>query len=436
MIKKQIFSFLLGIIALFFLFPTVNVNAITLSASPASLVMEDLLPSGTYTYTFEFRLKEIENDVKVLLTTELGDMDGWINFDVGNEFSYKKDQEKQVIVATINIPTEAIIKNYTGAIRLNVDTDDNQSMTSVVSGTKIDVNLSLTSNAKEFLEIASAEVPNFKVGNPFLLKMNLHNIGNVQFAVNKITMQIFTTDNTEVANLSSLENVLINAFSYKEVSIEFQNSLKEGSYTALVKLFNGDKLAFEKTVPLSAEKNSIAFSIFPEMDPNLSTVLIILIVVGFLILAYIVFIGMKNNEKKNVLAIVILSLLVLPIISYLGYQYQEYLNTSSMIEEHKNLVALKTTSNSQTAKSTDVLGVSTETDPTENVTEENEVDKNMNNRGEFYVFDRPDYASEIIHLLKSDDTVKATEDLGEWFKVTINSELEGYLPKISVKSVQ
>lgn len=437
MIKKQhLYSFFFGIIALLFLFPILNVNAITLSTSPAVFEMHDLLPSNSYEYIFKFALKDIPGDTKVYISTELGEIENWITFNTGKEFTYKKDQEQQIIIATVNIPDGAIIKNYIGSIRINVESNDKQAMTSVTSGSKIDVNLTLTETPIEKIIITAADISNFRVDNPLILKLNLQNQGNVEYSITKTTMQVFSSDNTEIANLSTLNNIIIKPFSFQETTVEFKNTLKAGSYSGLIKLYHDEEVAYEASVPLSVENNSAIFSFLPQMDPNLSTVILILIIVAFLILSFIVFIGMKKNDNKNTLIIIILSLLVMPVIAYLGFQYQEYFILKGSLEDSKDLIAIKKPLDFQidNVESTYVLGLSTEGNEGPANIYLSQEKRTVNENGQYFVFEKPDYNSKQVYLLKEGDTVKATESIGEWYKILINDNLSGFLPKTSVKS--
>lgn len=393
-----------------------------MSTSPANMIMENLLPGSTYEYPITFQLQDLTSDAKVSITTELVGFDNWITFSPSKEFIYKTGLEKQIITVKVAVPTNAIVQNYKGYIRVNVVDPTNQAMTSIVSGSRIDVSLDLTTKVIEKLDIVAASIDSFKADNPLSLKINLHNTGNGDLTISKATIQVTKTDNSEVVTLSSDTNITVPAFTFKESTVDFTNRLEAGAYKANIILYKGSEVIASSVIPFSVDKSSAIISTTPDLDTNLSLVIIVLIVIAFLILAYIVFIGIRNNTKKNTVTMVVLSALVLPMIAYLGYQYQQFNVTKSMVQEHKNQQAEKA-----------VLGLSIDvTEPTDVV--EETIHKTVTDKGEYIVFEKADYDSKQVALVKAGDNFNAVEE-GDWYKITLQDNTVGYLPKTSIKSV-
>jgi len=417
--NTKFFALIVSLFAFVLLVPF-SVKAVSMSTSPANMIMENLLPGSSYEYPITFQLQDLTSDAKVTISTELTGFDNWITFLPSKEFIYKSDLEKQIITVKVDVPTDAIVQNYKGYIRINVVDPTNQAMTSIVSGSRIDVSLDLTTKVIEKLDIVAASIDSFKADSPLSLMINLHNVGNGNLTITKATINVIGTDNSEVATLNSDTNITIPAFSFKESTLEFTNKLEAGSYKANIVLFKGSEIIASQTIPFSVDKSSAIVSTTPVLDSNLSLVIIVLIVIAFLILAYIVFIGIRNNSKKNTVTMVLLSALVLPMIAYLGYQYQQYSLTKSMLDNNQKVEKA-------------ILGVSIDVaEPTTAVEEPSF--KTITDKGEYIVFEKADYNSKQIALVKAGDNFNAVED-GDWYKITLENNTVGYLPKTSIKSV-
>jgi len=146
--NTKFFALIVSLFAFVLLVPF-SVKAVSMSTSPANMIMENLLPGSSYEYPITFQLQDLTSDAKVTISTELTGFDNWITFLPSKEFIYKSDLEKQIITVKVDVPTDAIVQNYKGYIRINVVDPTNQAMTSIVSGSRIDVSLDLTTKVIE-----------------------------------------------------------------------------------------------------------------------------------------------------------------------------------------------------------------------------------------------------------------------------------------------
>lgn len=437
MIKKT-FRLCLAVVFGFGLFLlTRPVSAASLSTTPAGLIADNMLVGNTYDYTLDFGLSDITQDTQVVITTELGDMETWATFNPGKEFTYKKDLEKQVITISFNVPSTAAVKRYQGFIRINAETMDATATASIIGGSRVDVDFTLTNEVVKNLTVTKASIANFPIGSPLALALNLHNLGNSLDNISKVNLQIIDLNFKDVVTLSSLVVTSVNPISYKEAIYEFDNTLAKGQYLANLFISNDNGTVHEaQKLAFSVDVAEPLVAVTPVLDQNSIIIISLLLFSGAIILILIVYITMKRIKPKDAAVALICTILLTPVMAYLVKGYQDYYKTSEMITSHALLIA-KTNVETKTAVSDEgttkkVLGI--------NVLGEETSDKPLSNKpatkneqGDYIVFQSPDFTSEQVHFIKEGQTIKAVEDLPDWYKVQISEGVFGYLPKVSVK---
>jgi len=445
---KNKFSKILIICFLFLsiLFIATPAKAMNISLSPATLILDNVLPNSKIEYPITFSLSNLQDDVKVFISTESGEIENWISFSTGKEFIYKKDQDLQIINITFTIPANANIKFYTGIIRINPNIQLQENATaSILSGTRIDIELSLSNKIIEKIDLLNATLGNIMLENPLVLKLNLQNSGNVEYSITKTEAKIIDNDKNEVAILSSDNSISIAPFATKEISIEFANILGIGQYSAEISLYKDAKVIYQNTLPFTVERKNSIVAIQP-MLANFSLPLIIsLTVIAFIILGYTIMIALKNRSKINTVTATILIIIQLPLISYLGFVIQEHAQVSDIIKSHSIFIA-KSGEEIASAKldispPIEVLGISeqnTKTTPMQNDVIETNLEMapiTKTKNGEYIVFKSADYNSEQIYFISENEKVNAIEDLEGWYKIKLLNNQFGYIPKSSIKNI-
>jgi hypothetical protein len=406
-----------------------SVKAISLSISPVGLYPDVLAGSHTE-YNYTFRLGDFSEDMNVVVTTDLPGFDSWVTFKPGKQFIYKAGQDEQVVTIMVDVPNGSTAKLYQGYIRLNAKkVVPGNEAASVISGTRLDVDLTVTNNnIRDLVATAVRIADKVDESSPINVAVNINNRGNIPDTFDKAVLVISDISGKTLATYEQTKLDLVDAFTAKEIVVPFAHQLKAGDYFATIQLYSQDKMVFTDRMSLTVEKNLSVLPISGEyLNENMPYYLLLIAGCSLLVLILVFVYQRKKPSKRSKVIAVVLVLPVLGLLTYLGTAIGQYRNVSTMVLNSKTPV----TNYGNTIETADakLLGVATT-----NASALGSLIKTAN--GAFNIFAQPDLSSKIVYQAYENETLHAVEDITDWYKVELPGGGFGYLPKASVvKSV-
>lgn len=418
-INKLLFLFLI------LLLPIVLVKPVFagFGISPGEIYNDTLKPGSKFETEIVLSRSEADEDLKIIIETELGETESWIKFEPSKEFLFLKGEKRKTIKAVVDVPNNAPTKNYKGLIRIKASSVDTaNSGVSIVQGARMEVTLVTTSLNINILSVKSTKIPEVSGGAPILLYANIENNGNTEIAPDKVTLEIqrLNKDFVEIQEITKIEKIAPNTT--KELVLEFKNNnLPSEEYFGIIKVFSEGKEIYSNRLvfrviggpsdgsqQISSTNNKIIFK-------HIGYLFLLLIPI---IVAYILRKKTKNKKLKKVyLLSIILYIIIGTILIYLYHQ------------------KLK----SDMAKPGDignVQGESVEFVPTEvippTINNGSPLVVNQETTG-YPIYRTPDINSTIVYTATEDETFTVISQIEGWYQVSTKNGTGGWLPQTSVK---
>lgn len=230
-----------------------------IGVSPAEFNNSRLKPGTSVSQVFTLSQAEPEEDLKVFIEVE-GEIASWIAFDQGEEFIIPAGEQTYETAVTITVPEDAELKTYQSIMRFKVQPAAESELVegvSIVTGARIDINIAVTN--QDYIEfiVRNLDIADVTGGNPVVVQAKIENVGNIEAAPTKATLDILDLNENL---LESLENSNIPSISPNEIEIidiPFDSSLGEGEYFADVIIYlEGEELRKERLVFRILEKPS------------------------------------------------------------------------------------------------------------------------------------------------------------------------------------
>lgn len=422
--NKLLTLLILIVLPLFFIKPAFA----GFGVSPAEIYNDSLKPGAKFEKEIVLSRSETDETLNVVIDTELGDMESWIKFDQGKEFTFPKGETRKTIKAIISVPNNANLKNYKGTLRIKAfSADSSNSGVSIIKGARMEVTLVTTSINIDVLDVKNLSISDTDFQKPIKLIASIHNGGNTEIAPSKIILEIqdLTKKVIETQEVTRLEKISPNTT--KEITAEFKNNLNGGEYFGNVKVYLDDKLlrsdrlvfkinnAPEGYKSVDSKSNNVFNKIASIVKENkneavaVPVILLIPIVTGFAL-----FKGSKSIHFK-----------IIFFVATLGY----LLITSSLLTVYHQYRL------QNMAKPGDAGNVKGETIDTTKVKSESSLIINEE-VATYPIYRTPDLNSVVVYKASENEKLNIIREIDGWYEVSISKGTGGWLPKSSVKKIQ
>lgn len=400
--------------------------------SPAEIYHDHLKPGSKFEKEIVLSRSEAEEDLKVVIETDLGETESWVKFEPSKEFLFPKGEKRKNIKAIITVPNNADNKNYKGLLRIKASSVNSASSgVSIVQGARMEVTLVTTSLNVNILNLKGIRIPDVDWQKPIKLFANIENTGNTEIAPDKIVLEILrlNKDPIETQEVTELEKISPNTT--KEISAEFKNNLSGEEYFGIVKIYSDDKeiysdrLVFKVNAApegyVKENKSNLGFAngiiLFLKQNKT-KTILFSLLILLPVLIGF--FISKKSKSpvlKKVYFVLTFLYLIICLVLIYFSYQ--------------KWLANL--------AKPGDigsVQGESVEITPTTqpNISVDNSSSLVIDKQPGYPIYRTPDVNSIVLYTAQEDETFKVIKEENGWYYILMGNGAGGWLPKSSVKS--
>lgn len=400
--------------------------------SPAEIYNDSLKPGAKFEKEIVLSRSDFEENLKVVIETDLGEAESWIKFEPGKEFVFLKGEQRKTVKAIITIPNDAELKNYKGALRIKASSiDSSNSGISIVKGARMEVTLVTTSINVDILSIKGLNIPDVDFQKPIKLLVGVKNSGNTEIAPSKIILEIqdLTQKIIETQEVSKLENTPPNTT--KEITAEFKNNLSSGEYFANIKVYLDDKLlrtdrlvfkvksAPEGYVAITSKTNILTkiASVISQNKVETASALVIAIlpiITGLSIYKFGLFLVIKKFFLIGTIGYIIIAS------SLLYFYHQNHQANLAKPDDKGN-----------------VQGEMIEVTPTDTPKVDSGSSLIINNETANYpIYRIPDLNSPIVYTAVENEKFSIISEKYGWYEVSTSKGTGGWLPKSSVKKTQ
>jgi hypothetical protein len=223
--------------------------------SPPDFGEQNLVRGMTYEKSIIISRDDVSSELRANASIEVPGANEWISLDKGKAFTLKRGEGVTPIVIKVNIPENAEFKDYKGRIIIRTSPSELQAGTvGIALGGQISVDFSVVDRKINSFIIKDVNVSEIQQGGTTEVILTLANMGNVETAPTKITMDIYDQDKAELIvskeNISNLEK--IKPFSSGHIKALFDTSgLPVGSYWGKVRVYNGSEIVYDDFVHMS-----------------------------------------------------------------------------------------------------------------------------------------------------------------------------------------
>jgi hypothetical protein len=400
--------------------------------SPAEIYNDSLKPGASFEQQIVISRSDPEENLKVIIETDLNETESWIKFDSGKEFIFPKGEARKIIKAIITVPNNAELKNYKGTLRIKASSMESaNSGVSIVKGARMDVTLVTTSINLELLSVRGLKIPDVDFQKPIKLLATIQNNGNTETAPSKIILEIqdLTQKSIETQEVTKLDKILPNIT--KEITAEYKNNLNSGEYFGIVKVYLNDKLlrsdrlvfrvgASPEGFNASTSKTNFFTRLISTIKNNkVETIAFLLIPLFPIIVGYLIHKKSKSKKLKTIF-----------LIATIGYAIIAF--TLLYLYHQNRLVNL--------AKPSDkgnVQGEMIEITPTETPRSDSGANLTINKEFAGYpIYRIPDLTSPVVYTATENEKLSVVKEIDGWYEVLTGKGTGGWLPKTSVKKTQ
>ena len=447
--------------------------ALGFGITPAEINVQNLKPGGHYeTDIYVTRpITEVDEDLRVVLEPDLGEMESWFKFVPGSEFLFPTGKNTTSFKVVIDVPQNVTLQRYQGVIRARGESGKRaREGVTMLKGAVLGVTV-VASEVDVFdLEVLYIKAPDVNSGDPVRLLLNIENKGNAAVSPDSVNLEVMDLFGEPLENLSDTTLEKIDPFSTKEIRAEFDSNLEKGQYRVDASvIFMGEEIARKKMVltvnakPARVDEETVAQPEFVRAEEVNYRLALALIALGGLLLVAILLIVFKKadvsrtkpvaklakaiqNNKTYTWIGIILSLLLVAVGLYLYLISNRYVQVqrtdkapsyeiegTSLQEEE---MALEEASESTTGA--DVRGISIEADQTIGVFEGAEngaglIVERPGTPGLYPIFENPSFDSEITYEAEDGETFDVRTRQGDWYNVFLEDGTSGWLHKTSIK---
>lgn len=406
------------------LFPFVTVKPVFagFGISPAEIYHDHLKPGSVFEKEIVLSRSEADEDLKVVIETDLGEAESWIKFEPSKDFVFSQNEKRKTIKAIITVPKNADTKNYQGVLRIKASSmDSTGSGVSIVQGARMEVTLVTTSLNVNILNVKSVKIPDIEGQKDIKLFANIENSGNTQLAPEKIILEIQNL-NQEILDTQEISKIdKIDPNTTKEILVEFKNSLPAGEYFAIVKIFSDGRQIYSDRLVFKIIGTSLDSQ--PVVSVNKNSLILKHVGFLFLLLTPIGVISVlkkktKKKKLKKVYLIFIISYLI--IVTILVYLYHQKIKSDMAKPGDTGFVQGETTEITPTAK------------PSSSTNNNSSLTVRQEHNG-YPVYRTPDVNSAIVYTAVENEKLTVIKKIDGWYQVSTGNGTGGWLPQNSVK---
>ncbi len=433
MVNKKLIFVLLTFFGLISLFTPLSALA-GFGASPATLFKENIAPGSSFSQEIVVSRSNPDEDVYVILETDLGQMADWFTFTSTQKVVFPKGENRLSIPFDVQVPLNTAQKSYTGAIRIKSVSIQEQDGVSVAQGARVDVNYIVSSSPIKELEVKSIELEPKSENQPIVAKITAINTGNVDAWPTKVTLDIYDLKDVLVKSLETTDlSVNINQDQLDiDAKLALPQDLPSGDYIAYTKVYMGSKLLRAEKLLLkilgastvmAQEPSAVSYSetTYTQYQP-LTLKEIVFFILFFIILLLInililYFLKKRCHESRYKLCviIVILELFIVSIVSFNLYM------KNRQLDAYYPQVKSMTDSLIPTAM------------PAQN---SNLTVQSTSQHNEYNIYQKADAKSQILIKAQEGDNFQVVEETPDWYRINLPSGQTGWLSKKDVISRQ
>jgi hypothetical protein len=434
LINNKMLKTLKTLLVLFFFSLSATPVLAGFGISPADVYNTHLKPGDNFEKEITLSRSDINEDLKVVVETDLKEAESWFQFEPGKEFVFPTGQSRIILKIKVNVPTNAELKAYQGVIRIKASSvDTKNSGVSIVKGARMEVNLVTTSLDLSTLVVKGMSISEVHDSNPIKLLMNIENKGNTITAPTKVNLEIqdLTQKTIETLEDTSMEKIDPNIS--KEIVAEFKNNLGGGEYFGLVKVYlddkliHSDRLVFKviNTVETNGKLKQVSFinKIINIIKTNkVETVALLLIplipiITGLVVYKFGVLLFLKNFFLVGTL---VYSILAITIFSFYHFKWKPANMAKPSDVGSVQGVSIEDVSSSTTPKTINNPPLKVDRD----------------NTNGYPIYRTPDLNSAVVYVATENEKLQVIEEKEDWYQVSTNNGTGGWLQKTSVKLSQ
>jgi len=428
MVKKIIVS-TISLFVFFALFTLAPVKALRLSVSPVSVSNYDLLPGSKSIYPITFSLGDMTEDMNISIVTDFEGNDNWLSFDTGKEFLYQKGEASKIINITVDVPSNAELKKYSGFIRINAKkVNSSADSTAVIGGTRLNIDIEVANKEVKSLIVTAVSINKPTSSEQIILHTNIKNEGNVKLALSKAIIEVKDINGVLIKTLEKSDLEQIDAFTNKFIDIRVDHDLEPGEYLAQVKYLLDEKVVYDNKLVLDIVKDdSILLLPTVSIDDNLAVLFIISIIASFALLYFIISKLLKKEISKKTAVGIALIIPLLGLLFTLGFYSKKYFDLKSNVYEYNKVLGTWTTSKTEPDLFSEILGNKNQQKVSIILPEVGP------DNGMFNIYSQMETSSDIVYKASSKERLLVEEDKGDWLKINLGENKFGYLFKTSIK---
>lgn len=212
-------------------------------------VRNDRLTQGsTYTQKIILVRGDPVEDLKAEITISVPGIEDWFTVDKGLEFLLPKGERQVPINITVNVPSDAPLERYQGAIRIRTSSLESATGVAIALGAQIDVDLRVVDEILDFdvrrVQMSEAEEPRrvwwLDYPGKITFTMSIANTGNGWVAPSRVEFSVYdkrgTTLLEEIVNSNTLNK--IKPFETGDVVAHMPTRLPPGAYLVKYKIIH------------------------------------------------------------------------------------------------------------------------------------------------------------------------------------------------------
>lgn len=465
MIKK--ITTLLVLIAAALVFPRI---ALGFGITPAEINVSDIKPGSHFeTQIYVTRPPDqVNEDLKVVLETDLGEMEDWIEFSPGREFEFPSGENVTTFGVTIDVPSDVKLTNYKGQVTAKGLSDNRASEgVTIIKGAVLGIALAATDEDNADLKVLSINAPDVNSGDPVRLNLNIENPGNIAAAPDRVDLEVMDVFENPIESLSDSTLEQIEPFSTKEIQAEFNSQLEKGQYRVDASvIFQGDQIASKRMLLTVNAKPAQVDEEAPQPERAMvweAQTGMWLTILGVLLLAVVLMLVVRKEKdtdpnfekrlarylhKNKLVAWILLGISLAMIFAGFYTAMDRSAGVGSPKTKQKTEMMMKEdgvpdTMNEETDQSTgssEVRGVSVEITDTPEVNADGDAAgedasfriERPGTPGLFPIFAEPSFGAEIIYEAEPGETFHANFLEDGWYRVELEDGSQGWLHETSI----
>ncbi|MEK7168927.1 MAG: SH3 domain-containing protein [Patescibacteria group bacterium] len=392
--------------------------------SPSNISHEYLKPGGHFEQTITLSRSDPDEDLEILVEPSLEEMRDWFSFNPGMKFTFPKGQNRMVLTAIVDVPTDVPYKTYQGIVRIKAMTAGGvPGGVAVVKGARVDVELVTTK-----IDVAQLEVRQMKmidvVGKDNLkLEVELVNRGNTEISPTA-KVKVMNLEMQTLEELEDLDIGVIKPNETKTMVAEFETKLGQGEYFAEASLLSSKSVVRKERLVFRISEREKIDQIVTKSD-KLKEIVKMLgdrqflakMLLGLLVVAMVVAF-VKAKEKRGLILKIIIGLLI-ALGLWMGITKLISMRQNKAIEQEEVVKVPNEDGLKVTAGDKSVEGAA--------------IDRGSQS---YPLHSEADSTSQIVYYAYEGEEMMVLEERADWYRVVLPDSTSGWLLKANVKGAK